>query len=162
MLLKNKLDEMLSSDHANEQDVNEVFGQIESIFIQAGRKCNMVYETSTRKHTHTKPSKQWFDKNCMKARQKYHKAKGEYRKHKTDQNMTLLKTESKAYKNVLNQSRSSFGKNMNDKLRVAKLRTLKNTDSREYWKILNTPNQKSTELKIKHCSRTKKLSTNNN
>ena len=74
----------------------------------------------------------WFNRNCKKARNEYHKIRKQYNRNKSSENKNLLKATSKEYKNTIKQSVSRFKSK-----RVYKLKNLKNAKPRDYWKIIN-------------------------
>ena len=77
--------------------------------------------------------KPWFNRNCINARNLYHKTRKMYNKYKNDYYKNLLKTVSKNYKRTLNTQSKLFKQN-----RVAKLRNLKTKNPKEYWKLINS------------------------
>ena len=82
-----------------------------------------------------KPAKQnkpWFDPECHTKRKQYIKIKNRLRKSKSFQDISVLKTEAKAYKRFINRKRHIYNKNLHKKIR-----NLKSTKPKEYWNLLN-------------------------
>ena len=79
-----------------------------------------------------KKEKPWYNDKCRKARNGYYKTKNEYRNTKLEQGKAELVRGSKRYKKNLNCALHDYKKNI-----VKKLRHLKSTDPKQYWKILN-------------------------
>ena len=90
---------------------------------------------SVNKRSNSKP---WFNYECKRARNLYHKTRQMYNKYKTSFYKDILKTVSKSYKKTLSQHYNRFN---NDK--INKLRAVKRNNPREYWKIINS--QKKSE-----------------
>ena len=85
----------------------------------------------------SKFSKPWFNFNCRKARNMYHVARKLYNKNKTEINRLRLKQVNKEYKSTLFKNQKQY-KNVN----INKLRNLKTSNPREYWRILNSEQAK--------------------
>ena len=74
----------------------------------------------------------WFDKECEEKRKLFFTAKNRYKLTKNAQNATSRSRASKEYKKVMNLKFRNYQADF-----IKKLRNLKNSDPRNYWKILN-------------------------
>lgn len=74
----------------------------------------------------------WYGQKCKRARKNFHTAKYMYKLRRTETNRIFLKSKSKEYKNTL---RTFFNKSKQES--VERLRNIKNSDPRRYWKIIN-------------------------
>ena len=107
---------------------------------------NLFQSTAEVTFGHTKPhqtkntstGKPWFNRECRRARNLFHYARRLYHNQKSNHTKLFLKNVSKAYKDTVKRSI-----NLTRSTRVEKLRKLKTTNTREYWKILNSENKKS-------------------
>ena len=84
-----------------------------------------------------KIKKQWFNAECRRARNQYHYARKLYNKQKSEHNKQFFRTVSKTYKCTILQC---IRKTKED--RIKKIKTLKNSNSKEYWKYLNSDTEK--------------------
>ena len=82
--------------------------------------------------------KKWFNAECRAARSTYHKTRKLYNKYKTTHYKLLLKTVSKEYKNKMSQNIRRYKNN-----RIEKLKNLKYAKPREFWKIINSIDEKN-------------------
>lgn len=125
-----QLDKILDKSTVTKGDIDEVVLKIGSLFDSS---CK---ETFGFKHVNTENKssrfKPWFNAQCTQARNVYHKTRRAYNKHKTSYYRNILKNVSKNYKNTLATHSKRFA---ND--RIKRLRSLKNSNPREYWKIIN-------------------------
>ena len=86
----------------------------------------------------TSTGKPWFNRECRRARNLFHYARRLYHNLKSNHTKLFLKNVSKAYKDTVKRSI-----NLTRSTRVDKLRKLKTTNTRDYWKILNSESKKS-------------------
>ena len=118
-------------------NVDSVAKDICKVFITAAETT-----FGTRKANHLpqnkKCNKPWFNAECKIARNNFHLAKQEYNKHKTEDNIKNVRKMSKEYKKVMDCSIRNHTCNV-----ARKLRQLRTTNSKEYWKILNSTNTDS-------------------
>ena len=120
----------LSNKTINKQDIDDVASKIEDLFEHA---CLESVGTRTIKQKNVnKLSKPWFNIDCRNARNSYHKTRRLYNKHKTERYKTLLKNVSKHYKNTVSKN---IKKHRDEK--IHKLRNLKTSNSKEFWRIIN-------------------------
>ena len=82
----------------------------------------------------------WFNKSCETKRRTFHKAKKKYNENKNNENKELLKTASRLYKKQMSETFAQH------QLRLEKeLRTTSKRNSKDFWKILNKFNRKSSK-----------------
>ena len=131
------VDEILQSitlENMSIATVNDTVQKIETLFISNSKNTFGVkkpYKNTT--------NKSWFNAECQNARNVYHYTRKMYNKNKTQFNKNRLKIMSKEYKNKISKNVKNF-KNS----RIEKLRNLQKTNSKEYWKIINSVEQKET------------------
>ena len=136
-----KLLHLLNGNTITQPDIDEVVGEIGAIFEEnAKNSFGYLRPTNNKKSKFSKP---WFNFNCRKARNMYHVARKLYNKNKTEINRLRLKQVSKEYKSTLFKNQKLY-KNVN----INKLRNLKTSNPREYWRILNSEQAKQ---KIEAC-----------
>ena len=122
-----KLDQLLEKPSVIYNDVNEVVSDIGTLFESASITTFGYKKSSNKpidKYANFKP---WFNKQCINARNTYHKTRKMYNKYKSDYYKNLLKAVSKNYKQTLSTHKKTF---QNQK--VEKLRRLKNANPKEY------------------------------
>ena len=122
----------ISSENANAEIVNSIVGKIETLFLSNSKNTFGVKKPPT-----FSKNKTWFNTECKNARNIYHNARKMYNKAKTQFYKNRLKIVSKEYKNIISKSVKNFKKS-----RVEKLRNLRHTNAKEYWKIINSAEQK--------------------
>ena len=130
-----KLLHLLNGNTITQSDIDEIVGEIGAIFEEnAKNSFGYLRPTNNKKSKFSKP---WFNFNCRKARNIYHVARKLYNKNKTEINRLRLKQVSKEYKSTLFKNQKQY-KNVN----INKLRNLKTSNPREYWRILNSEQAK--------------------
>ncbi|MCG8112265.1 MAG: reverse transcriptase domain-containing protein [Candidatus Thiodiazotropha taylori] len=132
------LDKLMNTNNEDisKTDIDAVVNDISSLFIESSKSTFGYRTTSTKNNRYE--SKPWFNGECRRARNIYHKTRHMYNRYKTTFYKNILKMVSKNYKKTLSRNHTRF---KNDKIK--KLRTLKHTNPREYWKILNCNNKRS-------------------
>ena len=78
----------------------------------------------------------WFNKECINKRTNYRRARGKYRRSKSDIDKTLVDQACKKYKNTMKLARKEYTKKQTETVR-----RLRKSKPQEYWKLLN-PKQK--------------------
>ncbi|MCG7878765.1 MAG: hypothetical protein N0C90_20910, partial [Candidatus Thiodiazotropha endolucinida] len=117
-------------------DINTLVTQIENLFISNSKK---TFGVKKKPHTNNRTSankvkkKSWFNSECHRARNEYHKIRKIYNKCKTNRNKNSLKQISKDYKSKMAKN---YRKHKNEK--NSKLRKLRNARPKEFWKIINS------------------------
>ena len=119
-------------------DINGIVNCIESVFKETstntfGYKNDKVDD----KYNNLNP---WFNRACIQARNIHHNTRKMYNKHKAIYYKKILKIVSKNYKQTLNKENKKFQTE-----RIQKLRRLKNSNPKEYWKIINSDKTRKTK-----------------
>ena len=131
------LDKLLQKQKICQNDIDTIVNDIGSLFIDCAESSFGRVKSPGHKNT-DENKKSWFNIDCKRARNLYHYARKLYNKYKTEHNKQFLKSVSISYKKTINTCIK------NTKLtRINKLRKLRTTNPREYWKILNSENTKS-------------------
>ena len=130
-ILQNKTIDVIKSFNIDSivQDIGNLFQSTAEVTF-GHTKSHQTKSTST--------GKPWFNRECCRARNLFHYARRLYHNQKSNYTKLFLKNVSKAYKDTVKRSI-----NLTRATRVEKLRKLKTTNTREYWKILNSENKKS-------------------
>ena len=137
--IDSKLSFLTKRGSLQQEEIDEIVMQIGQNFERCAEASFGRVKRPSVKHENDTANKPWFNVNCKRARNDYHKARRKYNANKSEQNKQILRQTSKFYKNTMNLSVKQF-KNV----RIQKLKNLKTTNPREYWKILNSSNPKST------------------
>lgn len=125
--------ESMRNGNILKSDVDSVATDIENVFQEACIETFGIHKS--RPHSVKKIHKPWFNYECRNARNSYHNARKIYNRNKSEQNKTLLKTVSKAYKNTMS---INIKRHKNEK--IEKLRRIKSSNPKEFWRILNDEN----------------------
>ena len=133
MEIEMKLDQLLEKPSVIYDDVNEVVSDIGTLFESASITTFGYKKSSNKQIDKYANFKPWFNKQCINARNTYHKTRKMYNQYKSDYYKNLLKAVSKNYKQTLSMHKKTF---QNQK--VEKLRQLKNANPKEYWKIIKS------------------------
>ena len=127
-----KLNECWQSDDITQSELDGVVAEIGNLFEKNALK---TFGSTVPKHdlnSLTREKKLWFNSECRRSRNQYHYARKFYNRYKSQESKNYLKRISKQYKQTIARNIRSFNQN-----RIEKLRKLKSSDSKEYWKILN-------------------------
>ena len=138
-----ELNKAASQPSVDEAFINQIALEISSIFQKsASQTCNM--KPKVQNYSNNKSDKQWFGFRCRNARVKYMSARKRFNKRPTQVNKEELHAASKKYKNTLN-----FHINKHNFQLQNKLRQLHSSRPKEFWRLLNRLDSKSTDEKIK-------------
>ena len=88
----------------------------------------------------------WFDAECQRLRLQYRRSKNHRRRVNNVENFQFLKETSKAYKKCLSKHFKEYKNEF-----IKKLRSLKNSDPRAYWNLLNKADRRNSST-IKNVS----------
>lgn len=133
-----KLDTLIYSDDVTESSINSIIDDISQIFMKG---CEKTFGHYKPKSDTKKRNKPWFNTECFSARNTYHKIRRLYNKHKTVQYKSILNTVSKTYKNVMAKN---IRQHRNE--RAEKLRKLKSSNPKDYWRILNSKSVQNSKI----------------
>jgi hypothetical protein len=121
-----------------EYDVNMCCDEVNDLLVASAVNAGCFSQNS--KTTFTK-EKEWYNNSCRKSRNRYYMNKNKFRKSKTESDKVAMIRSSKAYKKELNRAFRNHKKNM-----VKKLRNLRSSDPKLYWKILNNKGKHSCDI----------------
>ena len=129
----------LSQDSLTEfcNEIANIFVHSESLTV--GSDDQLPTDISYNRQKHNK----WFGKECKSARNNYLKAKKIHNKIPTHENKNRLTSASKSYKKKMN-----FHINKFNRLQQKKLRKLHDKNPKQYWKILNSIDDKDEKSNI--------------
>ena len=131
-------------DTANQNMINNVCNQIADTFLDSAKKSFRHAEKSDEQNDTDSPcNKQWFGSQCKSARRKYHLARRINHIIPSPNNKQNLKQASKNYKNTMNFHLNKHVRNTQNKLRK-----LKSSNPKEFWKIINSLENKQEEQNI--------------
>ena len=136
--IESKLSSMKGETELQQHDVDRVIMQINSLFEKCAEKSFGHIKEVTKPACTNITNKPWFRDKCHTARNHYHNARRLYNINRTEHNKQRLKQCSKLYKSTIN---SSVKEHKN--LRIQKLKNMKSSNPREFWKILNSSNPKN-------------------
>jgi len=127
-----QIDNLSSSNDISQSNLDHVVTHIEQVFENCALSTfgTVKHKCQTAKVS-TKPA--WFNSDCQSTRNKYNKIRKAYNKYKTNTYKVMLKAISKEYKCTLRKSRVNY-----NQTRITKLRNLRTSNPKEYWKILNS------------------------
>ena len=129
---------MHQSNNANKDNINQICTDIGSLFISAAEVTSETSNNIPPKYIseNDKDQKPWFGYKCKNARRKYHIARKINNTYPSINNKSNLKEASKNYKRTMNFHINKYNQNMQNKLRK-----LKSTNPKDYWKIMNSINK---------------------
>ena len=134
------LDKIQSKNNVSKEEIDNIVSEIGALFESTAQETfgsiNTKKKKNTGKKSHFKP---WFNAECFRARNMYHRSRRLYNKYKTHYYKNMLKIVSKKYKKTLTYTNRRFITEKSNQLR-----SLKNQHPREYWKIINS-HKKSSE-----------------
>ena len=137
-IIDKKLDMLLETDEISQSGVECVFNDIGNIFKDNATISFGTTKRYFRKKKQHKNERPWFNRECRVARNVYHNTRRLYNRYKSDHNKkNLLKTVSKNYKHTISKRIKSY-----DNERINKLRDLRSSNPKEYWKILNASDRR--------------------
>ena len=117
-------------------DIDSIINDIGSLFVNCSKET-FGYKKQKQESKYSK-FKPWFNRECINARNLYHKVRKQYNQHKNEYYKNMLKNVSKKYKNTLKLHSDKY------KLeRIQKLRNMKNNNPKEYWRIINSDKKKN-------------------
>lgn len=128
--LHSEIDRLYNTSSTSQEDVDGLVCEINSLFIETAKSVGLCKNPrKTTNYTRIFPNKPWFNNSCEARRRGYLNLK--FKKHGKNWKKTLS-ANFKQYKSFLDNQQRIFKKETETKLRA-----LKNTDPREYWKIIN-------------------------
>ena len=122
--IENVLDR-ISSD----VDVNIVCDDINNIFVNSARKCNLLINHKSKV---SKPGVAGFDRECRESRKIYHKHKNKFHRNRCQENNTAMKNSRNKYKVILRKAVAKHKKSVQKKIR-----NLRSNNSKDFWRLIN-------------------------
>ena len=138
--LSDQLDTL--SQNITEDGVNQLCQCLNEKMIETATKAGVYKEMNTSNHKKGKvksPSPPWFDHECLERRKQYYKVKNTLKRTGAK---TMCYKKAKELKKFLKMKKKAYYKKLNHKIR-----TLRSTNSKDYWTLLN----KSTESNKVHA-----------
>lgn len=136
--INSELDLLMDGYNVTAQSIESVVGKIENLFKNSSL-LSFGFKGKRKQNNRQKcKNKQWFNFECHTARNLYHNTRKLYNKYKTTRYKNLLGNVSKEYKNTISRNVKRY---KNEKIK--KLKTLKNAKPRDFWKIINSINEKA-------------------
>ncbi|MCG8046717.1 MAG: reverse transcriptase domain-containing protein [Candidatus Thiodiazotropha endolucinida] len=126
----------LSIENIDTGHINRITDRIGKLFY-----TNAKNTFGTKPPMRPKQHKPWFNQECKIARNVYHSVRKKYNRYKTVYYKKMLKTVSKEYKNKIAKNVKHY-KNE----RVNRLKYLQTSNSKEFWKIINSVDKKNDTL----------------
>ena len=130
--INNDIDTLIQQAEITNSDVNHIIDDIESLFQETCKDTFGTHAYKKQPKTEHSGNKPWLNRECKNARNIYHKIRRLYNKHKTNYFKNLLKAVSKDYKQTLHRNINKFKLD-----KIEKLKSLKHSNPREYWRIIN-------------------------
>ena len=152
-LINSDLEKLLNSAQISAISVKESVNKVKS-FLIAENSNVPLFKKITKTHqakantTSNKNTKPWYNNTCRTAKRNYNTAKRQYKTLKSPSNLEQVKRYSKLYKNEVKKQCRLY-----EKKYVAKLRSLKSSNPKDYWNLLN----KSSEGKRSECKIAKEI-----
>jgi hypothetical protein len=158
----NMLDDFEGNDIDSTDKLNKINDELILALKESADISGMLktMECTPTNKKENKQSQKWFNKECYRTRKDYHRCKSVYRRNRNVNNLRELKNKSKSYKKCVNKSINQYQKNFNKKVR-----SLKASNPKEFWKLLCTNDKKRITEKIQisvFSEYFKKLNTDNN
>ena len=115
-------------------DISHLFSESAALSFERKPSCKFP------KHSSKPRNKPWFGPACHHTRKAYNAAKRKYNHKRTPRNLLNLQSASKIYKNTMNKYINKHNKN-----NEAKLRNLHKKRPKDYWKLLNSLQNKNSK-----------------
>ena len=132
--LKAIFDRLDDESNKDKQNINFIMDEIELLFTES---ANTTLGTYTLRSSRTQTDDKWFNFDCRTARRKYHLARKSYSLNKNPENYEYLSNASKQYKRTIKKNISRYKNSFHNKIRG-----MRQTSPREYWKYVNSANKK--------------------
>lgn len=128
---------LTNSADVTADNINAIVDDTKNLLLKAASSCNMIKQTkSNRNFTNMKkraqPSKPWFNLACEDKRKSYFRVRNQLRRRHDAESRQCVRQSGKAYKKELNKQFRLYHEAV-----AKKLRNLKSTNPKDYWKIIN-------------------------
>ena len=127
----------MSKCYVSQEDIDDIANNLSSCIISSAEKSFCKINKSIKTFEEIP---KWFGPKCSNTRKKFHRAKYNYKLRKTNYNKDKLKEASREYKITVKRFYNKFKKD-----NINKIRNLRTTNPKKYWKILNGKKQETTE-----------------
>ena len=130
--------DVLDIDQVAACDINDLNAECSSILIGAAREVGFIKDVELQPpkkncKLNTRPvQRPWFNNECQRLRRQYKRAKNFRHRINYAENYKFVHNASKAYKKCINKQFNLYKKDF-----IAKLRSLKHSDPKSYWSLLN-------------------------
>lgn len=124
------LENIQLNNECSQQDINNIMNKILEVFETSGKE---VFTSKNKRNIFKQDSKPWYTNKCYEYRKKIHRARKTYNLHKNEPNRLHMIQCSKQYKQITNKAYNNYQFRLENELR-----TTSKTNSKEFWKILNS------------------------
>ena len=124
------LENIQLNNECSQQDINNIMNKILEVFETSGKE---VFTSKNKRNIFKQDSKPWYTNKCYEYRKKIHRARKTYNLHKNEQNRLHMIQCSKQSKQITNKAYNNYQFRLENELR-----TTSKTNSKEFWKILNS------------------------
>ena len=132
-------------DGMSQSSLNTIVSEIGDLFRESAKNSDIM-KISNKKTKLTKrklPKKPWFNSKCEIRRSNYFKCKNKYNKFGSEVNHINMKISFKLYRKSLRNEYVLYHKDLN-----SRLKKLKNTNPKQYWKLLISNDNSKTVSKL--------------
>jgi len=136
--VESRLSQLERAESVQKNEVDAEIDKICNIFENAAYKSFPLSQRGNgiknegKKKRKLYHQKEWFNEDCKQSRQLFCKAHNRYRSSKNDENFESMKVASRNYKRTMKICYRKHKKAVDKKIR-----NLKSTNPKEYWKIVN-------------------------
>ena len=129
---------LVSTNTVTKEDVEVLASECSSLLFKAADAAGMISHKTVRSPINPKrvsrkaAKKPWFNDECRRHRLQYRRTKNHRRRVNNAENFQFKQEASKAYKKCLNKHFNEYKKDF-----IEKLHSLKNSDPKAYWNLLN-------------------------
>ena len=140
-----EIDGMIESAGIREEDVNLAVEKTKQLLLISANvsgcmpKKYQVHRKGPKPRRRTQPHKPWFNELCEVKRKAYHRSKNILRRVRNAETTQNMRAAGKAYKREINKQYRLYQTSF-----THKLRTLKSSNPKEYWSIINDKRQSNT------------------
>ena len=129
--IETQMDNLLNNGNISKSNVNEIIDNIGNLFKSCSKETfGEVKSNPSDTYDKVKP---WFNSECFRTRNLYHKCRKMYNRYKTNYYKNIFKFVSKKYKTTLSKTHKTYKAN-----KIKDIRNLKINDPRKYWKLINS------------------------
>ena len=135
------LENIQLNNECSQQDINNIMNKILEVFETSGKE---VFTSKNKRNIFKQDSKPWYTNKCYEYRKKIHRARKTYNLHKNEPNRLHMIQCSKQHKQITNKAYNNYQFRLENELR-----TTSKTNSKEFWKILDSFLKKKIKKMIK-------------